>query len=213
MAEPLLIVGAGGFGRETADVVEAINAAAGEAVWNLLGIVDDSPSERNLGLLVERKIPYLGTRRELAPARGSFYVVGIGSPGVRRDLARDMDTAGFVAATLIHPLASLGSRVRVGEGTVICSGARITTNIDLGRHVHVNPNCTIGHDTQLGDFVSLNPASSISGDCVVEEASLIGVGAVVLNQLRVGAGATVGGAACIVRDVPAGAVVKGVPAR
>lgn len=213
MAEPLVIVGAGGFGRETADVVEAINAAAAEPVWALLGMIDDSPSDANLGLLADRQIPYLGTRQELVPEPGCFYVIGIGSPRVRMGLAGEMDTAGFVAATLIHPLASLGSQVRVGGGSVICAGARLTTNIDLGRHVHVNPNCTIGHDTKLGDFVSLNPASSISGDCAIEEGCLIGVGAVVLNQRRVGRNSVVGAAACVVHDVAESVTVKGVPAR
>ena len=65
----------------------------------------------------------------------------------------------------------------------------------------------------LEDFVSVNPSASVSGECVVETGVLIGVAAVISNQLRVGAGAVVGAAACAVRDVPPDLVVKGVPAR
>lgn len=214
MAEPLVIIGAGGFGRETADVVAAVNAAADEPLWELVGIVDDSPSEVNLERLRNRGIQHLGGTEDLVrnDARPR-YVVGIGSPRVRKLIADRLDEAGFRAATLVHPDASVGSECVMGEGTVILAGARLTTNISLGRHVHLNPNVTIGHDTDLHDFVSMNPASSMSGDCVVEEGVLIGVAAVVLNQLRVGAGAVVGGSACVVKDVPSGAVVKGVPAR
>lgn len=209
-----MIVGAGGFGRETADVVEAINAVASEPVWDLLGIADDAPSEVNLERMARRGLVYLGTISDLVEAASRpRYVVGIGSPAVRRRVADELDVAGFVAASLIHPDASVGSEVTVGEGTVILTGARVTTNISLGRHVHLNPNVTIGHDTVVEDFVSMNPGSSVSGDCLIEAGALIGVGAVVLNQLRVGSDALVGGSACVIRDVPEATVVVGVPAK
>lgn len=214
MGEPLVIIGAGGFGRETADVVEALNAGESAPVWDLVGTVDDSPSEANLERLAARGIAHLGGVAELlARPERPRYVVGIGSPSVREAIADRLDAAGFRAATLVHPAATVGSNCVIGEGSVVLAGARVTTNIRLGRHVHLNPNVTIGHDTVLEDFVSMNPASSVSGDCIIGPRALIGVAAVVLNQLTVGAGALVGGAACVVRNVPPNSVVKGVPAR
>ena len=214
MAEDLVIVGAGGFGRETADVVDAVNAAAGDPVWRLLGVVDDAPSPENLERLARRAIPYLGTTDDLlSGGRKPRFLIGIGSPAVRRMLADRLEDAGLVAATVVHPAATIGSDVSIGAGTVICAGARVTTHIRLGLHVHLNPNVTVGHDTTLGDFVSMNPSSSVSGDCQIRPGALIGVGAVVLNRLVVGSGALVGANACVVRDVEAGRTVKGVPAR
>jgi sugar O-acyltransferase (sialic acid O-acetyltransferase NeuD family) len=210
---PLVVVGAGGFGREVLDVVDAINAAAGAGVWDVVGVVDDAPSDLNLARLERRGVAYQGTVDGLLAERwDGHYVIGIGSPRVRRALAERLDAAGLHAATLVHPTVTQGFDVEIGQGSVLCAGARLTTNIRLGRHVHLNPNVTVGHDTVLGNHVSMNPASSVSGDCLIEDGVLIGVAAVVLNGLRVGPNVVIGGSACVVRDVAPGQTVVGVPA-
>lgn len=218
MSTSIVVVGAGGFGREVVDVIEAMNAESPEQAarpWRLLGVLDDSPSETNLERLADRSIPFLGALDDFLRERhqDTAYAVGVGATAVRRRIAERCDAAGLAAATLIHPSVTMGSRVSVGAGSVLCAGARITTNIDIGRHVHVNLNVTIGHDTVVEDYVSLNPLASISGDCVLETGVLVGVGGIVLNGLSVGRGATVGGAACVVKQVEPGATVVGVPAR
>lgn len=211
----LVVVGAGGFGREVLDVVDATNAASESPAWRLLGVVDDRPTDRNLELLRRRGVRYIGSVDESLRAEGldAHYVVGIGSPKIRRAIANKFQGAGWTAATLVHPSVTLGFDVSIGDGSVLCAGVRLTTNIRLGQHVHLNLNATVGHDTVVGDFVSVNPLASISGDCTLEDDVLIGVAGVVLNGLTVREGATVGGSACVVRTVPPGTVVKGVPAR
>lgn len=215
-----MVVGAGGFGREVIDVIEAINDDAvgkrgGDPEWHIAGVVDDAITSENRERLEVRNIEHLGTTEQFLSSAPPdvAYVVGIGSPRVRRSVAEIFDAAGHPAAVLVHPAATIGSRATIGPGSVVCAGARITTNVEVGRHVHVNLNATIGHDTTVGDYVSLNPLASISGDCVIESEVLVGVGGIVLNALRVGHGSIVGGAACAVRDVEADTTVVGVPAR
>lgn len=212
--EPIIIVGAGGFGRKAVDVIARINGASEVPRWHLLGFVDDKPSSENLDRAARQGTPYLGSIEGIVGQEARpWYVVGIGSPAVRRGIADIMDDAGFRPATLIDPGALIGSDVKIGEGSVVCYGAAVDTNVALGRHVHVGFNLIIGHDATVGDFVSLSPLSAVSGDCVIEDGVLIGVGGVVMLQRRVGKSAVVGASACVSTDVPAKARVKGVPAR
>jgi sugar O-acyltransferase (sialic acid O-acetyltransferase NeuD family) len=211
MAEPLIVVGAGGFGRETLDVIEAVNATGNRPAWTLLGVVDDAPSEVNLERLRQRDVPFLGPLGVI-PSH-AWVALAVGSPGARAGLDARLvgRCAGF--ATLVHPTAVIGSRHRMGEGAIVCAHASIGTNVTLGRHVHLNPHAIIGHDAVLGDCVSVNPNATISGECVLEREVLVGAGSVILQGLRVGSTAVVGASGCVVKNIPAETVVKGVPAR
>jgi sugar O-acyltransferase (sialic acid O-acetyltransferase NeuD family) len=211
---PLVIVGAGGFGREVHDVVEAVNDDLGSrAGFEVLGFLDDATSSDEL--VTERGLAVLGPVRRLEELPGDVqYVIGIGSGAVRRCIDGWASAVGRVAARLVHPAAVLGRhRVILDEGTVVCASAVVTTNVRLGRHVHVNIGATVGHDAVLEDYVTVNPNVSVSGGAVLGEAVSMGTGSSVLQYRRVGAGTTVGAGAVVARDLPADVVAVGMPAR
>lgn len=212
--EPLIIVGAGGFGRETVDVVRAQNAESSVRRYELIGVVDSSPSHSNLERLRLLGVEYLGTEDEwLGTTQASAYLVGVGNPIARKRISSRFDAAGHRPGSAIHPQTAFGSLSSVSPGMVVCAGVRVSTNVKFGHHVHLNPNATIGHDSTLEDFVSINPGAVISGDVLVGEGVLVGAGAVVLQGLEVGSYSTVGAAACVTRDVQPSVIVKGIPAR
>lgn len=206
----LIIVGAGGFARETLDVVEAVNAVS--PMFDVLGFADDAPSEPALQRLADRGHRHLGRIDDaLAAHPTSSIVIAIGSPEHRDAIAARLGSER--AATLVHPRASIGSCSTIGAGTVICAGALVSTNVRIGRHGHLNPGAIVGHDSVLADAVSVNPGAVVSGDVRIDEGVLIGAGSVVLQGLHIGEGVVVGAAACVTKDAPPRVTLVGVPAR
>jgi sugar O-acyltransferase (sialic acid O-acetyltransferase NeuD family) len=205
---PLVIIGAGGFGREVFGLVRDINAAA--ASFDFLGFLDDG--EVDAHLLERLGASLLGPSSRLADLPAS-YVIGIGTPGPRRRIDAVARSWGRTAAILTHPSATIGNDVQIGDGAVIAAGARLTTHIGVGRHAHINLNCTIGHDAIVEDFATLYAGVHLGGGVVVEEGAALGTGCVILPNVRVGRGAVVGAGAVVVRDVAPDTTVVGTVAR
>jgi sugar O-acyltransferase (sialic acid O-acetyltransferase NeuD family) len=204
----LVIVGAGGFARETLDVVEAMNAI--ERRWEFLGFLDDHRSEDPL--ITQRGARILGTSGLLAEL-DCEYVISIADPTARKRIDELATAAGRRAATLIHPAAMLGSVNAIGPGFIAAAGSSVTTNVTIGRHAHLNPTATVGHDAVLGDYVTLYPGARISGNVTLEDAVTLGTGACVIQGLTVGRGTFIGAGAVATKDLPGGLVVVGIPAR
>ena len=203
MTTPLVIVGAGGFGREVLDVVEAVNAAVAKPVWEFLGFIDDgSPDTFGRG-------PVIGDLDGLSRI-DAHVLVAIGDPSTRAEIVGGLSQP---AATVVHPSATIGRDCVLAAGVVVCAGVRVTTNVRIGEHVHLNLNATVGHDAVIGRFSTVYPGVNVSGSVVAGDRVSFGTNASVLQGVRIGDGATVGAGAVVVGDVPAGVTAKGVPAR
>lgn len=207
---PLVIVGAGGFGREVLDVVEAVNLE--RPTFEVLGFVADSADPEQLALIERRGARFLGPVEMLATL-GSEYVIAIGNGEARRRVDTLATGWGCQAASAVHPSVTSGFDVQYGPGMVATAGVRLTTNIAMGRHVHLNLNATIGHDCQLGNYVTLNPGANVSGNVVIEDGATLTTNCAVTPGVRIGARTTVGAGAVVVRDLPPDTTAVGVPAR
>lgn len=208
----VVVIGGAGFGRETLDTLEAMIAAGAPVIVD--GVLDDAPTDVTSQRLQERGVPHLGSIESwLSSDSTALFLLAIGDPAIRTRLVHTIELAGRRAFTAVHPSAIIGSRPTFHEGVVICAGAVVSTNVELGRHVHVNPNATIGHDAIMRDFTSLNPGATLSGEVVVHEGTLVGSGAIILQGLEVGSNCTVGAGSVVTKSVPDGVIVKGMPGR
>ena len=205
---PLVIIGAGGFGREVLELIRDINNAT--PAFEFLGFLDDGQTSSELLERVGART--LGPSSRLAEIDASF-VIAIGAAEPRRQIDALARSHGREAVAVIHPWATIGRDVEIGEGAVVAAGARLTTHVFVGRHAHVNINCTVGHDAIIEDFATLAGGVHLGGGCVIEEGASLGLGSVVLPNVRVGRGAVVGAGAVVVRDVAPGATVLGAVAR
>jgi sugar O-acyltransferase (sialic acid O-acetyltransferase NeuD family) len=205
--QPLVIVGASGFGREVACLVEDINAI--QPKWNLLGLVDDNLKNDTIegfNILGTVKDIYLMEPRPM-------IVVAIADPPTKKRLAESFKADGFKFATLIHPTVSIGKKVTIGEGTIICRNTLFTTNIDIGEHCIINVNCSFGHDTKVEDYVSIMSHTAIAGDVLVGSGCYFGLNCTVINKISLGEWSTYGAGTVVVRNMPTKIVAVGSPAK
>ena len=205
---PLVIVGAGGFGRETLDAVEAMNRV--ERVWDFLGFLDDGKTDD--ALVAARGARILGPSSHLSDIECQ-YLIAIADPTVRERVDGVATTFGRQAATVIHPAALIGSQCEIAAGFIALAGASITTNVRIGRHGQINPTAAVGHDARLSDYCTLYPGARVSGNVALESGVTIASGACVLQGLTIGRGTFVGAGAVVTKSQPPGLVLVGVPAR
>lgn len=215
MSTKVIVVGAGGLGRGICDAIQAHNRRHPNSL-QLVGIVDDNPSELNLARIAKRSIEYLGTTnqffntvRDLHPA----YILGMADPDAKASLDERLKKYDLEPLSLVHPTSTVGSEVQIAPGSVIFAGARIETNAVIGRHAHINQNVTVGHDTEIGDYCLVNPGANVSGDVVIGERTLVGAGSFIYQGVRVAMKSVIGASACVVDSLEHAQTVVGVPAR
>lgn len=202
----IAIIGAGGLGKEVAVLIQQINAV--NSGWNLIGFYDDYIEHPVIG------IPVLGTTEKLnSVSKALAVVIAMGNPQQKQKIADSLHNNNLYFPTLIHPSASLGVNVIVGEGTIITAGSRLTVDITIGKHVLLNLNSTIGHDVTIGDYACVMPGAHLSGFVQIGLGVMVGTGASVLQKLKVGDYARVGAGALVTNNVNTGSTVIGIPAR
>jgi sugar O-acyltransferase (sialic acid O-acetyltransferase NeuD family) len=207
----LLVIGSGGFGRETVEAVRAINAAGG--CWQILGYLDDDPALN--GKAVDG-VPILGGIAEVHSYPSAHVVVCTGRPDNYLSRPRIVGGLGLSPdryATIIHPSAAVSSSSKVGPGSVILAQTVLTASVNVGSHVAVMPHVTFTHDDTISDFATVASGVRLGGGVRISEGAYIGSGALVREHRTIGSGALVGMGAVVTHDVPAHEVWAGVPAR
>jgi sugar O-acyltransferase (sialic acid O-acetyltransferase NeuD family) len=206
--ERLVIVGAGGFGREVFSVIQEINHV--KPTWDVLGFLDDDAQALDV---FQDYPPILGPLEHYRHLDRPHLICSVGNPKDRKRIVEQMSGMGAHWATILHPTVRFGTNSTIGEGCIFCARSGLTVDAKVGNHVHMNCNSGTGHDARIGDFCTLSSYVDICGRVVLEEGVFLGSHASVLPSAHIGAWATVGAGSVVLRNVSAGGTVLGVPAK
>lgn len=204
----LYIVGAGGFGRELAAWLDHSPEAGFE--WRLGGFIDDNPGA--LGS-IDHPLPVASSIEDFRPGSDDLLICGLGQPAVKRSAIARLRERGGNFIGFIHPGVTLGERIQVGEGVVLCPGVILTADIAIGDFVLINCHSSVGHDTTIGDFATVSGHCDLTSRCRIGEDAFLSSGVRLRPGLEVGAGAKVDIGSVVLHTVEPGTTVFGNPAK
>jgi sugar O-acyltransferase (sialic acid O-acetyltransferase NeuD family) len=203
-SEPLIIVGAGGHGRETAHAF-----LLDHAEHDFVGFLDDCSARST-----HEGWPILGPVGMWQEHRHARFIVAVNDPRARRSVVARMRAGGEPHwASLRHPDVRFHKSVRHGVGCMFLGGSQLTTNVRLGDHCIINRSAQIGHDCAVGDFVSMNPLACVAGRVQIGHGCELGSACSIRQLVSIGNGTTVGMGSVVVKHAPGDRVMVGNPAR
>lgn len=201
----IVIIGSGGFAREVRFVLNEINRVA--KTWRFIGFIDTDN---------EGKPDVIGNDQYLMEFEDELNVVfGIGSPQVIAKLvSKFKHNRNLIFPNIIHPnVIGEWSRIKLGEGNIICGGNCLTTDIEIGSFNIINLSCTVGHDARIGDYNVINPSVNVSGGVKIKNRSFFGTGAQLIHNINVDEESIIGAGSVLTKSTIGSGTYVGVPAK
>ncbi|MDO4321562.1 MAG: acetyltransferase [Lachnospiraceae bacterium] len=203
----IIIVGAGGFGRELLQWIKDINKVA--PTWEILGFIDDNTSALDG---VEIDYPVIGTISDWKPKEDEEFALAMGSPALKRKIVSILKEKGAKFATVIHPTALLSEFAHYGEGFIMFPYSKLSCNSTVGDFVTLL-STPIGHDNVIGDYTVISGGCNIVRNVEIGKDVFLAAGVCIAQDIKVGDGAYLGLGSVVLKDVEPGKKVFGNPAR
>ncbi|WKK74015.1 NeuD/PglB/VioB family sugar acetyltransferase [Marivirga salinae] len=202
----IAIYGAGGFGREVNLIVQQLIKKG--FPYHFLGFFDDEDKSSELGKL------YLGNTETLNNWNSSISIaLAIGDGKIRKKVIERITNPRVEFSKVVSPHAIFNDIISIGTGSIICAGANLTTNIQVGEFVVINLNATVGHDCKLDNFSSIMPGANLAGEVNLKECAFVGSGANVLNGVEIAENSVLGSGGVLTKDLESNKTAIGVPAK
>ena len=202
----MVIIGAKGFAKEVLEVLHQSNY--NNPIYFFDNVSEGIPDEQ-FGFTI---IKSFGQLQEIYKNKPFDFTLGLGNPLHRKTMYGKLIQIGGISKSTISPYARIGHFDNdLKEGLNIMTGVVITNSIKIGKGTLINLNCTVGHDTKIGEFVEISPGSHISGNCEIGDYTQLGTNSTVLPRIKVGKNVIVGAGSVITKNTPDNVVIVGVP--
>lgn len=208
MSIRMVVWGASGHALNVIDMLRL------DGRFDIAGLIDDVHPERAGSVFDGLQI--LGGREQLVHLLNDgvdHIVLAFGNNAARLSLGQRVIAQGFHLVTVIHPSATVARSVTIGTGTVVGAGVVVSPMASIGDSVIVNTLASVGHECVVEDGVSVGPGVRIGGGTRIGRGSQIGIGAALRDHICIGARSVIGAGAVVLKDIPPGVMVYGVPAR
>ncbi|MBR0258394.1 MAG: hypothetical protein IJQ58_11695 [Synergistaceae bacterium] len=209
--QDIIIVCAGGYGREVYALIRGINSAKAEGreePYNILGFLSDVPDALD-GIKIDAKI--IGDIQNWQPKGNEVYALGISTPKSKEKLSEMLKARGAKFVSLVAPSVYISETIEIGEGSIITAGSSIGDNAKIGRFVNI-AGSMVGQDAIIGDYSTTTGFTNVT-NAVLGKRVFVGSHAVIMNKKKIGDDAFVCVGSVVVRNVKAGTKVFGVPAK
>jgi sugar O-acyltransferase (sialic acid O-acetyltransferase NeuD family) len=175
----IVIVGAGGFGREVLDTLRDINKI--NSTYKILGFFDDNRKKNSL--VSDLKV--LGNVDEIKKLSEDIYIVlALGNSETRKQIVKKIGEHNNWE-TIIHPTAIISNESSIGKGSIIQAFCLIASKAKVGNFIVMNAHSGCGHDTNIGAYCSIMSFCDIAGDSILEDGVFMGSGSKVIPNISV----------------------------
>ncbi len=203
----IIIVGAGGCGREVLQWIKDINTV--KPTWEIKGFINDIPNALD-GYECDYKI--IGKIVDWKPAEDEVFALAIADPKGKEKVVKTLKDRGAVFADVIHPRARVCDFSKHGEGIIMYPDASLGPNSVVGNYVTLLQS-GIPHDAKVDDFATISSFCGLTRGVHIGKRAFLAAHVSILPEKKVGDDAYVGIGSVVIRNVAPGKKVFGNPAK
>lgn len=204
----LIIIGARGFGREV--YCSACESIGYGEEFDIKGYLDDKADALDG---YNEYPPILGAVETYEIEPDDVFICALGEVKWKKHYSQLILDKGGEFITLIHKTAYVGKNSQVGKGCILLAGCRVHCDVKVGNYVTIQPYAILGHDVTVGNWCHINAYADCGGFSEMCEGATLHTTSFILPKSKVGKYATVGAGSVVLRKVPDGMSVFGVPAK
>ncbi len=204
----LLIIGAGGCGREVLQWAKDINKISKK--WNIKGFLDDNPQALD-GLICNYSV--VDNIDSYHIENEDEFVCCVGNSATRKNIIDKLKNKGAIFTSIIHPTAIVADSARLGDSVILYPYSIISDNAYIGNGCIINMHSTIAHDSTIGAYCTISAHCDVTGMCHLGKGVFMGSGARIVPNAKVGNDVFICAGSTVMSKIKDGLKVIGTPAK